>query len=192
MSPFHPTQELCYFCFDSLRNYLDQSVEIRSPSFPNDSFSLFVTWTKRGSLRGCIGTFKAQPLHDTLKQYSIISSQQDSRFPPIKSSELSDLEVCVSLLVQYEDASGPFDWEIGKHGIIVQFNVNSIKYHATFLPEVAEDQGWDKKTTLAHLVAKSGFYGKLDDILDHLTIVRYQSVKVKCSYQDYVESFESC
>lgn len=62
----------------------------------------------------------------------------DTRFSPIKLSELKDLDVAVSLLVDYEPCSA-LDWQVGTHGIIIKYKGRS----AVFLPEVAEEQGWD-------------------------------------------------
>ena len=50
---------------------------------------LFVTWLKDGDLRGCIGTFAEDcKLGATLQRYSLIAALQDTRFPPIETSEL--------------------------------------------------------------------------------------------------------
>jgi len=47
--------------------------------------------------------------------------------------EIKDLNVAVSLLVKFEDGKDAYDWEVGKHGIIINWD----GYNATFLPEVA-------------------------------------------------------
>ncbi len=44
------------------------------------------------------------------------------------------------------------DFVVGKHGIIIEKNGR----RATFLPQVAPEQGWDRETTLAHLARKAG------------------------------------
>lgn len=51
---------------------------------------------------------------------------------------------------------GAYDWVIGTHGIIIDFIHNKKKYNATFLPEVASENQWDHKTTLKHLIRKTG------------------------------------
>jgi len=57
---------------------------------------------------------------------------------------------------------------------------------ATFLPEVADKEGWDHVETLAHLVHKAGYDGPLDDaLLDSLSLTRYQSSYSTLSYDDY-------
>ena len=48
---------------------------------------------------------------------------------------------------------------MGKHGIEIDFTVKGREYGSTFLPEVAQEQGWDQVTTLEYLVDKSGYRG---------------------------------
>ena len=121
-----------------------------------------------------------------MRDYTIISSK-DSRFPhPIMLDELPNLNCEVSLLVNFEQAKNPYDWEVGKHGIDIKFKDEEGIFHsATYLPEVAEEQGWDQKTTLKHLVRKARYYDKIDNILNNIVTERYQSIKKTISYNEY-------
>ncbi|KAM9039601.1 AMMECR1-like protein isoform X3 [Sarcophilus harrisii] len=104
---------------------------------------LFVTWkTGRDKrLRGCIGTFSAMNLHSGLREYTLTSALKDSRFPPLTREELPKLFCSVSLLTNFEDASDYLDWEVGVHGIRIEFiNEKGVKRTATYLPEVAKEQ----------------------------------------------------
>ena len=61
---------------------------------PDPKSALFVTWTKgkKEDLRGCIGTFdQSRKLSKVLKEYALISSQEDDRFGPISFKELPNL-----------------------------------------------------------------------------------------------------
>jgi len=49
----------------------------------------------------------------------------DTRFSPISAKEVPDLQVGVSLLVNFESAENPLDWEVGKHGIEIDFVAKS-------------------------------------------------------------------
>lgn len=63
-----------------------------------------------------------------------------------QGSEIDRLSVCVNLLTKYEDGENWLDWEVGKHGIIIEFEEPSHrgnKYCATYLPDVAEEQGME-------------------------------------------------
>jgi AMMECR1 domain-containing protein len=67
---------------------------------------------------------------------------EDTRFSPISAEELSRLHVSVSILRHFEESGGYLDWEIGIHGIRIEFlNDHGYKRTATYLPEVAPEQG---------------------------------------------------
>jgi AMMECR1 domain-containing protein len=78
-----------------------------------------------------------QPLDKLLPKYTLISAFQDTRFDPIRKAELPKLNVAVSLLINFEEGKDALDWEVGKHGIIIDFEVDGRDYNGTFLPEVA-------------------------------------------------------
>lgn len=153
---------------------------------------LFVTWNtkspgRRGhSLRGCIGTFEPQELDEGLASYAITSAIHDSRFSPIALRELPSLQVAVTLLTQFEDAPDPLDWELGTHGIRIGFVHHGRRYGATYLPDVAVEQGWDKEETIQSLMRKAGYVGSKSRWTEMgIKVVRYQGKKVACEYEDY-------
>ena len=80
--------------------------------------------------------------------------------------EVKLLNVGVSLLVNFTPIENPLAWEVGKHGIEINFTPHkgSRQYSGTFLPEVAADQGWDQKTTLEYLVRKAGYRGAFESL----------------------------
>jgi len=92
-------------------------------------------------LRGCIGTLAPRPLRTAIGEFAITSAFRDGRFNPISKHELPHLRVAVSLLVNYEECRHVHDWTIGIHGIIITFRHGSADYSATYLPEVAKEQG---------------------------------------------------
>lgn len=49
------------------------------------------------------------------------SALRDSRFAPISGQELPQLSCTVSLLRCFEEATAWDDWEVGTHGIIIEF-----------------------------------------------------------------------
>jgi uncharacterized protein (TIGR00296 family) len=185
-------KHLCVFAFDLIVSTLDKKkdADVKLPSkFYNRQYPLFVTWSigKDKELRGCIGTFSHDDLEKNLMVYSYYAAFKDSRFPPISSKEVPNLHCGVSLLDKFEDGKDAFDWEVGIHGITINFESKyGKKHHATFLPEVAGDRNWDKKTTLKYLAQKAGYLGKLEDILDMIQLTRYQSIKVGMFYDEYV------
>lgn len=81
------------------------------------------------------------PVYGYLRFAMLSSAFHDHRFNPLQATELPDLHCGVSLLVNYTKAKSWNDWEIGKHGIIIDFTVRGSQFSATFLPEVALEQG---------------------------------------------------
>ncbi|KAK7954576.1 hypothetical protein PG988_015270 [Apiospora saccharicola] len=153
---------------------------------------LFVTWNTvsarsgNTSLRGCIGTFEAQELEDGLSSYAITSAIHDMRFDPVSKRELPTLEVAVTLLTDFEDCDDAMDWELGMHGLRISFTDRGRRYGATYLPDVASEQGWTKEETLVSLMRKAGWVGKKDKWQDvDLKVVRYQGKKEHLQYPEY-------
>lgn len=181
--------EMCFFCFDVLVNHLDCLAPPKEPCFTNDPFPLFVTWSsgKDKKLRGCIGTFRATNLRLGLRDYAIQSATKDERFHPINRDELNSLNVSVSILTQFEDAKNFLDWEVGVHGIRIEFYTErGSKRSATFLPEVASEQKWDHIQTIDSLLRKGGFKGNItSDVRKSISLTRYKSEKITVSYDDY-------
>jgi AmmeMemoRadiSam system protein A len=101
----------------------------------------FVTLTKHGQLRGCIGSLEAhQPLALDVRDNAIGAAFRDPRFPPVGVDELDDLHVEISVLSHPEPLSydGPDDLitklRPGVDGVVIERGWN----RATFLPQVWE------------------------------------------------------
>lgn len=146
-------------------------------------------------LRGCIGTLAPRQLITALSEFALSSAFKDRRFNPISLHELRDLRVGVSLLVKYEKCKNCFDWEVGTHGIIINFDISrrgssfGEHYSATYLPEVTLEQRWNQEEAVISLVRKAGYGGIIsDEFLEQIQCTRYQSSKYRTSYQDYVLS----
>jgi len=156
---------------------------------------LFVTWnTVHGSstrLRGCIGTFEARELGDGLRSYALTSAFHDTRFDEkIALNELPVLECGVTLLSNFETASDPMAWEVGVHGLRISFEDNNNRkrvYGSTYLPDVANEQGWTKEKTLISLMQKAGWTGNKNEwrSVQNLKVVRYQGRQIKLRYPEW-------
>ncbi|BAT96169.1 hypothetical protein LR48_Vigan02g058500 [Vigna angularis] len=186
-------QEMVVYCFDTLVAHYNNQ-EPPPPAFDQAQHPLFVTWKKvvNGGdprLRGCIGTLEARSLISGLKDYALTSALRDRRFPPIQANELPFLECTVSILTDYETANNYLDWEIEKHGIIIEFSdpVYSTRRSATYLPEVAANEGWTKIEAIDSLIRKSGYNGPItDELRMQLQLTRYQSTLFTMHYSEYV------
>ncbi|EXJ90242.1 hypothetical protein A1O1_03341 [Capronia coronata CBS 617.96] len=129
-----------------------------------ESYPLFVTWntvSRSGhkSLRGCIGTFEALPLASGLSTYALTSAFDDTRFSPIPESLLPALSCSLTLLADFEPCKDAMDWTLGIHGLRISFTYRNRRHGATYLPDVAVEQGWDKEQTVESLMKKAGWDG---------------------------------
>ena len=107
----------------------------------------------------------------------------DSRFPPIEFEEISKLQVGISLLTDFEKCHFN-DWEIGVHGVWIDFKFNNRSYSSTFLPQVAKEQNWTKEETISFLIKKAGCTAACIAHED-LSVTRYRSLVRSMSYQQY-------
>ncbi|MFH1129705.1 MAG: AmmeMemoRadiSam system protein B [Pseudomonadota bacterium] len=105
-------------------------------------------------LRGCIGTISPiSPIYQTVVHRAASAALEDSRFPHrVQTHELGYISVEVSVLTPPRRVKSPNEIVVGQHGIILSKNGRS----ATFLPQVAPEQGWDRDTTLSRLAQKAG------------------------------------
>ena len=129
-----------------------------------ESFPLFVTWNTHSrsghkSLRGCIGTFEALPLASGLTTYALTSAFDDTRFSPIPAALMPALSCSLTLLADFEPCQDAMDWTLGQHGLRISFNYRNRRHGATYLPDVAVEQGWTKEETLESLMKKAGWDG---------------------------------
>ena len=108
---------------------------------------------------------------------------------PITQRELSALECSVTLLTDFESISDPMDWQIGKHGLRINFTHNGRRYGSTYLPDVAREQAWTKEETLISLMRKAGWNGRREDWrkVPNLNVVRYQGRRTSLGYSEWVE-----
>jgi AmmeMemoRadiSam system protein B/AmmeMemoRadiSam system protein A len=113
----------------------------------------FVTITKKGTLRGCIGHIRGLiPLYKTIEEMAAAAAFDDPRFPPITKNELKDLEIEISVLTPFRQITDVKEIEVGKHGIYIEKGY----YSGLLLPQVATEYRWDRDTFLEHTCRKAG------------------------------------
>ncbi|CAI5756337.1 unnamed protein product [Candida verbasci] len=158
------------------------------------SAPLFITWNKNQSLRGCIGTFQSLPISSGVSKFAINSAFQDPRFPPIKAKELDSLSVSVTLLDNFREIKNANDWTIGLNGLKISFELDGDYYSGTFLPSVAEDEEWDKITTLYYLLKKADYSIAKSNVAEFykngldegwLKLVKYDGLKQGVTYEEF-------
>ncbi|MGC9345073.1 MAG: AmmeMemoRadiSam system protein A [Bacteroidales bacterium] len=112
-----------------------------------DNASVFVSLHKGRALRGCIGRMKPErQLYKNIQQEVINAASSDSRFPPVKYSELPQICMEISVLGPMVKISSPGEIELGKHGIYIRMGHAS----GTFLPQVARSTGWTVEEFLGY------------------------------------------
>eukprot|EP01060_Flectonema_neradi_P040588 TRINITY_DN9312_c3_g1_i2.p1 TRINITY_DN9312_c3_g1~~TRINITY_DN9312_c3_g1_i2.p1 ORF type:complete len:216 (+),score=29.18 TRINITY_DN9312_c3_g1_i2:65-649(+) len=149
-----------------------------------DVNGLFVTYEKNDRLRGCIGRFSQINLHEGLGKMAITAAMQDTRFSPMRKDELSSLTCSVTILSKMTPIDRWDDWEIGRHGIYMDYREGGRSYSATFLPSVIPEQGWTKKQTFEHLLAKSGSNARATpEVLSKCTVHTYEAGSLRGDFQ---------
>ena len=64
-----------------------------------DKRGVFVTLTKAGELRGCIGfPYPVMPLGDAIEDAAVAAATGDPRFPPVRKDELASVRLEVTIL----------------------------------------------------------------------------------------------
>jgi uncharacterized protein (TIGR00296 family) len=122
---------------------------------------VFVTLTRNGELRGCIGLpYPVMPLGEAIEHAAGAAAVEDPRFPPVGRDELAVIRVEVTVLtvpvtLEGDPAGRPGRVQVGKHGLIVRGMGTS----GLLLPQVATEYGWDAKTFLDHTCMKAGLSG---------------------------------
>lgn len=118
----------------------------------------FVTLTRKGNLRGCIGALEAhQPLAEDVREHAIAAALSDYRFPPVREDELDDLEIEISRLTPPK----PLLYQTPEELLsALRPHIDGVTLmdgfkRATFLPQVWEKLP-DKERFLQHLCQKMG------------------------------------
>lgn len=139
----------------------------------------FVTLTRYGELRGCIGTLEAhRPLGVDVRENAVAAAFRDPRFMPLTLAEFDDTRVEVSLLSASEPLSVASEQDAlallrpNVDGVVFEYG----HYRSTFLPQVWE-QLPEPAEFMAHLKRKAGL--SADFWADQVRLSRYTVSKWK-------------
>jgi len=139
----------------------------------------FVTLTRQGELRGCIGTLEAhRPLGLDVRENAVAAAFCDPRFMPLTIEEFYDIRVEVSLLSPTEALAVASEEHAlatlrpGIDGVVFEYG----HYRSTFLPQVWE-QLPEPAEFLAHLKRKAGL--SMDFWSESVRLSRYTVSKWK-------------
>ncbi|MEN6443904.1 MAG: TIGR00296 family protein [Methanoregula sp.] len=153
----------CALARDAIEHAVSKKPATSIPLTPvfEENRGVFVTLTKQGQLRGCIGfPYPVMPLGDAIRQAAVAAALEDPRFPPVQKDEVGSLAFEVTVLtVPHQLACEPEDRpahvKTGRHGLIVRGRGTS----GLLLPQVATEYGWDSPTFLSHTCQKAGLPG---------------------------------
>ena len=114
---------------------------VESAPWLQESAATFVTLTRHGQLRGCIGSLQAhRTLLADVQANAVAAALHDPRFAPLSLHELDDTQVEVSVLsalqpVQFSsEAEALVQLRPGVDGVVLEYG----RCRATFLPQVWE------------------------------------------------------
>ena len=120
----------------------------------------FVTLTRNGELRGCIGSLQAhRPLLEDVRENAVAAALYDPRFPSLRAVELEDITIEVSVLSQahamafVDETDALAQLRPGIDGLIFEYR----HFRSTFLPQVWE-QLPQPREFMAHLKHKAGLH----------------------------------
>lgn len=113
----------------------------------------FVTLTRRGELRGCIGfVAPSEPLAVTVRDVAAMAATRDSRFNPVAVKELAELDYEISVLSPMRRVLDIKQIRVGRDGLVIR----SERAEGLLLPQVAADEHWDRLTFLQQTCVKAG------------------------------------
>jgi len=137
----------------------------------------FVTLTRDGALRGCIGSLQAErPLGTDVAENAIAAAFRDPRFPAVTPAEWPGVRLEVSLLSAAKPMRFADEEDLlaqlrpGEDGVILEHEGR----RATYLPQVWESIN-DKRQFLRELARKAGLPDGVR--LARCTVLRYRVTK---------------
>jgi len=170
---------LLHIARSAIESKLFGSASMPDAAWLKQNGATFITLTKDGALRGCIGSLEAaRPLGDDAAENAIAAAFRDPRFPPLGAAEWPGIRVEVSLLSSPKPMRFADEADLlaqirqGEDGIILECDGR----RATFLPQVWESIP-DKRQFLAELARKAGLPGDLR--LSRCRVWRYKVTKWK-------------
>ncbi len=120
--------------------------------------AVFVTLTRKGELRGCVGQLEARlTLFEAVRDAAKAAAFHDHRFEPLRREEMRDLSLEISVLSPMEPLSSRSEEEVlaqvrpGTDGLVLSWG----GHRGVFIPEVWKKVA-SKEEFLRHLKLKAG------------------------------------
>lgn len=133
-----------------VRDKKRKSFAVKDPAL-NEAMGAFVTLHENGELRGCIGNMIGSgPLYKTVADMAIEAATGDPRFSPVLPDELDNIDIEISVLSPLKKVASYKDVKVPGHGVLVRRGFRS----GVYLPQVAEETGWNREEFLTSLCAQ--------------------------------------
>jgi AmmeMemoRadiSam system protein B/AmmeMemoRadiSam system protein A len=143
---------------DTLKTYLSTGEKTDISNYTiterlKEERGVFVTLTKHGELRGCIGYIEGiKPLYEAVMDNAMNAALHDTRFSPVKEGELGEIEIEISVMTPLKPVKNIEEIQVGTHGLYIKNGY----YRGLLLPQVATEYRWDRKTFLEQVCRKAG------------------------------------
>ena len=122
------------------------------PASLDERRGAFVSLYRQARLRGCVGQIEDPgPLAEVVARSAINAALHDSRFHPVESYELQDLEIEISVL-SIPERLPPEAIVAGTHGLLVVRE----PCRGVLLPQVAAERQWSSLRLLEETCVKAG------------------------------------
>jgi AmmeMemoRadiSam system protein A len=117
-------QKLLEIARRSMEGYLKEgkvpAFQVTEPELQQHR-AAFVTLTKQGHLRGCIGyTDPTLPLYQTVASCAVSAAFSDPRFPPLRKEELSQIRIEISILTPLKKIEDASEIQVGRDGLLIK------------------------------------------------------------------------
>jgi AmmeMemoRadiSam system protein A len=136
----HTEHALVWLARQAILHYLTTGEHLASSDEPSAEWQrpagAFVSLTRRGELRGCIGTCMATQLSlfQEIIQNAVAAATADPRFSPITLDDMKELDISVDILASPEKVEGTAQLDPRRYGVIVRAGGR----RGVLLPDIAQ------------------------------------------------------
>ena len=149
-------RQLLYLARQSIADYL---FRMRTASFvlvetqAAVKAGAFVTLSRDGQLRGCIGIVDAlESVPLVVREMAVAAAMRDPRFDPVQPEELVLLDIEISILSPLRKIDSYKELRLGVDGVMVRAE----RHQGLLLPQVAQADDWTLEKFLGAACRKAG------------------------------------
>ena len=139
------------------RESIEEELGGSKPEFPEGKQfrqlrGVFVTLTKSGELRGCVGfPMPIKPISKAVYEAAKLAASADLRFTSLEQNEIDKIKIEISILTNPTECK-PEQVRVGKDGLIASY----VGYSGLLLPQVAVEYKMSRLEFLEAVCQKAG------------------------------------